>query len=65
MSTTPMTGAADLLREVNAYNAKIASGIENLTVEPFTIDGDGYLEIPERPGLGITIDHDKLKRYRR
>ncbi len=39
--------------------------IEDLTVEPFVIDAEGYLEIPDRPGLGIEIDRDKLKKYRR
>jgi L-alanine-DL-glutamate epimerase-like enolase superfamily enzyme len=39
--------------------------IENLTVEKFVIDAEGYLQIPQKPGLGIEIDHDKLKRYRK
>lgn len=39
--------------------------IEHLTLEPFEIDGEGYLKIPERPGLGIELDHEKLKRFRR
>lgn len=39
--------------------------IENLTVEKFVIDAEGYLEIPQKPGLGIEIDHEKLKRYRK
>jgi L-alanine-DL-glutamate epimerase-like enolase superfamily enzyme len=38
--------------------------IEDLTVEKFEIDAEGFLTIPQRPGLGITLDHDKLKRYR-
>ncbi len=35
--------------------------IEDLTVEPFVLDADGFLQIPERPGLGIELDLDKLK----
>ena len=25
---------------------------------------DGYVEIPDRPGLGVTIDEDFVKEYR-
>lgn len=38
--------------------------IEDLTVEKFEIDAEGFLTIPQRPGLGITLDHEKLKKYR-
>ncbi|OBJ01021.1 enolase C-terminal domain-like protein [Mycobacterium sp. 1465703.0] len=31
-------------------------------VEPIPIDTDGYARAPERPGLGIDIDWDRLKR---
>ena len=34
--------------------------IEELTVQPFTLDAEGYLEIPDRPGLGFDLDRDKL-----
>ncbi len=39
--------------------------VEDLMTEPFTLDAEGYLEIPTRPGLGFELDHDKLKKYRR
>jgi D-galactarolactone cycloisomerase len=39
--------------------------IEELTVEPFVLDDEGFLEIPTRPGLGIELDHDKLSRFRK
>ncbi len=38
--------------------------LEDLTTQPFTLDGEGYLQIPQTPGLGVTLDHEKLKRYR-
>jgi L-alanine-DL-glutamate epimerase-like enolase superfamily enzyme len=38
--------------------------IEDLTVERFEIDRNGLLQIPDRPGLGVRLDPDKLKRYR-
>ncbi len=37
--------------------------LEELTVEPFVIDDDGCLEIPDRPGLGVELDRDRLKRF--
>jgi L-alanine-DL-glutamate epimerase-like enolase superfamily enzyme len=38
--------------------------IDDVTVEPFVLDGEGYLEIPDRPGLGVTLDEGKLARFR-
>jgi D-galactarolactone cycloisomerase len=37
--------------------------IDDLTAEPFRLDADGCLAIPGRPGLGIEIDPEKLKRF--
>jgi L-alanine-DL-glutamate epimerase-like enolase superfamily enzyme len=37
--------------------------IENLTTTPFTLDAEGLLRIPDSPGLGITIDPQKLARH--
>jgi L-alanine-DL-glutamate epimerase-like enolase superfamily enzyme len=37
--------------------------VDDLTVEGFTLDADGMLAIPDRPGLGITLDPDKVERY--
>lgn len=37
--------------------------IEQIITEPFQLDGDGLLTIPERPGLGIELDRDALKRF--
>ena len=38
--------------------------IDDVTVEPFVLDGEGYLEIPDRPGLGVTLDPEKIARFR-
>ena len=38
--------------------------IEDITTSKFEIDEEGYLKIPALPGLGIELDHDKLKTYR-
>jgi L-alanine-DL-glutamate epimerase-like enolase superfamily enzyme len=37
--------------------------VDGILAEPFTLDQDGWLEIPDRPGLGVTIARDKLARY--
>jgi L-alanine-DL-glutamate epimerase-like enolase superfamily enzyme len=37
--------------------------IDDITTAPFELDGEGYLKIPVLPGLGIELDHDKLKKY--
>ncbi len=37
--------------------------IDDLTAEPFRLDADGLVPIPEAPGLGVAIDPDKLKRF--
>jgi len=37
--------------------------LHDLAVEDFTV-ADGYLEIPDRPGLGVTINEDFVRQYR-
>jgi L-alanine-DL-glutamate epimerase-like enolase superfamily enzyme len=34
-----------------------------LTKEKIRATADGYLEIPQEPGLGITLNEDALERY--
>lgn len=37
--------------------------IEEIITEPFQLDSDGYLTIPELPGLGIELNRDALRRF--
>ncbi len=37
--------------------------VDGITVAPFRLDAEGWLEIPDVPGLGVEIDRDKLARY--
>ena len=37
--------------------------IDELPTEPFRLDDDGCLTIPQAPGLGIDIDDDRLRRF--
>jgi L-alanine-DL-glutamate epimerase-like enolase superfamily enzyme len=39
--------------------------IDEIAAGGWKLDKDGMLEIPEKPGLGLTIDPDALKRYSR
>jgi len=34
-----------------------------MLAEPFRIDAEGYVKVPQGPGLGIELDEEKLKRY--
>ncbi len=37
--------------------------IDEITTGGWSLDGDGMLAIPERPGLGVTVDLDAVSRY--
>jgi len=37
--------------------------VDGITEEPFALDAEGYLTIPERPGLGVRLDRENLARY--
>jgi L-alanine-DL-glutamate epimerase-like enolase superfamily enzyme len=37
--------------------------VDGLLTEPLALDGDGNLEIPMQPGIGVTLDSAKVARY--
>ena len=37
--------------------------IDEIVAEPFQLDSEGCLSIPQRPGLGIALAPDRLKRF--
>jgi L-alanine-DL-glutamate epimerase-like enolase superfamily enzyme len=37
--------------------------VDGILHQPFMLDDDGKLEIPARPGLGVSIDREKVARY--
>jgi L-alanine-DL-glutamate epimerase-like enolase superfamily enzyme len=45
--------------EFNAGNPLV----EDLMLNAFALDGEGNLRVPDKPGLGIEIDRDALKRF--
>jgi L-alanine-DL-glutamate epimerase-like enolase superfamily enzyme len=61
--------AADLQLAAAIPNAKYveyltpAKYIEDIVVTPFLIDEQGFLEIPDKPGLGIELDRDALAEF--
>ena len=37
--------------------------LDGITEAPFVLDAEGYLTIPDAPGLGVRLDREKLARY--
>ncbi len=37
--------------------------VDGILAEPFVLDADGYLAIPDGPGLGVRLDPEKLARF--
>ena len=37
--------------------------VDGILAEPFQRDSEGYIAIPQRPGLGVALDREKIARY--
>ncbi len=37
--------------------------VDGILRQPFKLDAEGYLNIPDRPGLGVELDPEKVARY--
>ncbi|MBF9232816.1 mandelate racemase/muconate lactonizing enzyme family protein [Microvirga alba] len=37
--------------------------VDGILAEPFVLDTEGYLTIPDAPGLGVELDREKVARY--
>lgn len=37
--------------------------VDNIMSKPFELDGDGMLAIPDKPGLGVSLDRERVARY--
>ena len=34
-----------------------------MLMEPLTIDADGAVRVPDRPGFGFVLDEDRIQRH--
>jgi D-galactarolactone cycloisomerase len=39
--------------------------LDDILLEPFRVDAEGFLRVPERPGLGIELNPDGMRKYGR
>lgn len=37
--------------------------VDGIVAQPWRLDADGFLPIPDRPGLGLALDRDAIARY--
>jgi L-alanine-DL-glutamate epimerase-like enolase superfamily enzyme len=37
--------------------------MEDIITVPFRVDAEGYLPIPDRPGLGVELNREALRKY--
>ena len=37
--------------------------VDGILARPFDLDAEGWLTIPDLPGLGVTIDRQQVARY--
>jgi len=37
--------------------------VDGILTKPFTLDAEGYLEIPLKPGIGVSLDPGKIAKY--
>ena len=45
------------------YLTPSPSMMEEIITTPFKVDADGFLPIPEMPGLGVSLNRDAMKSY--
>ena len=49
--------------QISEYPVELKPLAVEISKEKIAIDKDGYIHVPERPGLGITVDTTALKKY--
>ena len=37
--------------------------LDEIITEPFRVDAEGYLTVPDKPGLGIELNREAMKRF--
>jgi L-alanine-DL-glutamate epimerase-like enolase superfamily enzyme len=61
-ASSPNCGWCEFPYEPPGWTVEARDGI---LAENITVDSDGYVRMPDRPGLGVVVDEDLLKRYGR
>jgi L-rhamnonate dehydratase len=68
--TSPITVAASLhwlstCRDAFIFEDSVDDSPmrHELTLEKFQANSDGFIDVPDRPGLGLTLNEDFIKRY--
>lgn len=46
------------------YNVSSSPMLRDIIANPIQMDGDGMMDVPQGPGLGIIIDEEAVERYR-
>jgi L-alanine-DL-glutamate epimerase-like enolase superfamily enzyme len=41
----------------------VPAGRDAMLAEPINIDGEGYVSVPSRPGLGVEVDWEKVRAH--
>ncbi|MCW3118079.1 MAG: Mandelate racemase/muconate lactonizing enzyme C-terminal domain protein [Chitinophagaceae bacterium] len=60
-SLQPFAGIESAL--ISEYPVELKSLAEEISKEKIIRDGDGYIHVPEKAGLGITVDTTALQKY--
>ena len=60
-SLQPYAGLKDHL--ISEYPVELKSLAQEIGKEKIVRDTNGYIQAPEKPGLGITVDTEALKKY--
>ena len=59
MNSSPMAS----FQSVKASYLTPSPYLDEIITEPFRPDAEGYLNVPDRPGLGIELDRGALNKY--
>lgn len=62
-SIAPYAGMSEF--DLCEYPVEASDLATHLTIEPLLRDGDGYIRMPDRPGLGMTPDPKTITKYRK
>ncbi|MDP6302639.1 MAG: enolase C-terminal domain-like protein, partial [SAR202 cluster bacterium] len=62
MAATAHAAAAMPNFVITEYFVNLEEFGEDIAINPFKVE-DGYIQVPDQPGIGIELDEDKLAAY--